>query len=317
MMRWLFIIWLVILTTTLSAQQEHQYTQFTKTQLYYNPAVAGLENNLAITARHRNQWAGLEGSPTGQTIMVEFPTFYKSLGLGLSFNRNTIGIQQKTDLTGMYAYKLRVNNSHTLSLGLQLSYRQFVNDFTKEGLVAIDGFDIDPSIERKRFSKNIFNAGLGIHLDSERYYLGLAIPRTIPTNIDALNDNDLSKEARQLYGLFGLSFTLDDEWDLNPEILIKIAENSPFDLDIQNTFVYRDQLHLGMNIRTGGTQTSLFESLAMIVGFQFTPTILGSMSFDFNTTDLRQYEEGSFEILLQYRLPKNSSISNIQNPRYY
>ncbi len=317
MMKWIYLILIAFVGTTVSAQQEQQYTQFTKTKLYYNPAVAGLENNLAITARHRNQWAGLDGSPTGQTVMVELPALYKSLGLGFSFNRHTIGIQQRTDLTGMYAYKLRINHSHTLSLGLQLSYRQFINDFTKEGLIALDGFELDPSIERTRFSKNIFNTGLGIHLNSERYYLGLAIPRTIATNIDVRNDNGQSKEVRQLYGLFGLHFSIDEEWDLNPEILVKLAQNSPFDLDIQNTFIYRDQLHLGMNIRTGGTQTSLFESLAMIVGFQFTPTIMGSMSYDFNTTALRQYEEGSFEILLQYRLPKNSSISNIQNPRYY
>lgn len=315
-MRILLYISLACFSLVTQGQQQNQATQFSHTKLNYNPAVAGLSDQLSITGRHRNQWAGIKGSPQGQAILIDFPSLFNSLGFGLSVNRNSVGIQQNTDLTGMYAYKMRLNKA-SISLGLQASYRQFINDFTKEGLVAIDGFEPDPSIQRKRFSQNIFNLGLGAYLHADRYFLGVSIPRTIRADIDTGNDNNLSKEIAHLYAMFGLRFQLNQDWKLEPHILLKLAEQSPYDIDMQTNFIYLDQVHLGMNIRAGGTQNSLMESLAMLIGFQFTPSVFASLSFDFNTTELRRYEEGSLEVLLKYRLPKSKKPQTIQNPRYY
>lgn len=315
-MRILLYISLACFSLVTQGQQQNQATQFSHTKLNYNPAVAGLSDQLSITGRHRNQWAGIKGSPQGQAILIDFPSLFNSLGFGLSVNRNSVGIQQNTDLTGMYAYKMRLNKA-SISLGLQASYRQFINDFTKEGLVAIDGFEPDPSIQRKRFSQNIFNLGLGAYLHADRYFLGVSIPRTIRADIDTGNDNNLSKEIAHLYAMFGLRFQLNQDWKLEPHILLKLAEQSPYDIDMQTNFIYLDQVHLGMNIRAGGTQNSLMESLAMLIGFQFTPSVFASLSFDFNTTELRRYEEGSLEVLLKYRLPKSKKPKTIQNPRYY
>lgn len=312
----LHISLLVLIALKTSGQQQNQYTQFTETKLYYNPAFAGIEDNFSAIGRHRNQWAGIDGSPQGQAILLNFPLLYNSLGFGLSFDRNSIGIQQKTGLTGMYSYKLKLSKA-SVSLGLQFSYRQFINDFTKEGLIAIDGFELDPSIQKAKFNQNIFNIGIGAYLNADRYYLGISIPRSIRADLDSAQDNLLSKEVRHLYAILGFNFAISQEWKIQPNFLVKLAEQSPFDLDIQNSFIYRDQVHLGFNIRAGGSQFSLMESVAMLIGFQFTPSIFASMSYDFNTTDLRQYEEGSFEVLIKYNLKKDNTPANIQNPRYY
>jgi len=247
---------------------------------------------------------------------VDFPLLYNSIGFGLAINRASVGIQEKTDLTGMYSYKLKLNNA-SLSIGLQGSIRQFINDFSQEGLIAIEGFEKDPSLSRAKFSTSVFNLGLGFYLDAPKYYLGLSIPRTVASDIDATNDNALSREVRHLYTMFGLDLELNSTWQIRPNLLLKLVETAPYDLDLQNTFVYQNQVHLGFNIRAGGTQSSLFESFAFLIGFQFTPSILASMSYDFNTTDIRQYEEGSFEVLLRYRRPKDKAPNNIQNPRYF
>jgi len=315
-MRLRFVILFLCFGTICRGQQDFQFTQFTKTRLNYNPAIAAAEDQFTIIGRHRNQWSGIDGAPQGQTLLAQFPTAMKSLGFGVAINRGTIGIQTKNDLTGMYAYRLQLRHA-SISLGLQASFRQFINDFSKDGLIAIDGFDPDPSLSRDRFSKNLFNLGLGAYLNSNRYYLGLSLPRALQSNIDVNNADNGSSEIRHIYGMLGLRFNLGATWKIEPHFLLKLAENSPYDLDMQTNFIYQDQVHLGFNIRSGGTQNSLFESLALLIGFQFTDDIFASMSYDFNTTTLRQFEEGSFEVLLSYTLQRDRSPQNIQNPRHF
>lgn len=314
-MRIAIIIILCVLQQGLS-QQDNLYTQYGQTKLYYNPGYAGQEDQYSITARHRNQWSGIQGGPSGQALLINFPTVYNVLGFGLSINRNSVGIQEKNEVAGMYSYKLKIKEVN-LNLGLQASFRQFANDFTKDGLFAIDGFEIDPSISQERFSTNVFNVGAGLYLNAQRFYLGVSVPRLVKADIDSEATNSLSQETRHIYGMFGLNFNLGSFWQLRQNNLFKYSENAPFDFDSQAIFIYQDQVHLGLNLRAGGSQKSLLESTGIILGFRFSPKILASMSYDFNTTELREFENGSFEILLKYDFIKDKTPKLIQNPRYY
>ena len=44
------------------AQQDAQFTQYMFNQLYYNPAFAGPSNGTTLTAIHRSQWFGYDGT---------------------------------------------------------------------------------------------------------------------------------------------------------------------------------------------------------------------------------------------------------------
>lgn len=316
MMRLIAIISCLLWNGVSSAQQAAQFTQFLEAKTFFNPGYLSEDNVLSITGRHRDQWSALEGGPTGQTIMVEFPRISNAIGFGLVLNRETIGIQEKNDIAGIYAYNLQLSKAQ-LSLGLQFSYRQFINDFTKDGLIAINGFDLDPSLDRIRFSTNVFNLGFGLSLRGEKYHIGISAPRMVRSKIGLPSAEAGSVEARQFYGLLGFDFTLNQLWDFEPGMLLKFSENAPFDADFQGNFIYNDQVHMGLNIRAGGTQSSLFESLAVLIGFDFTKTVFASMSYDFTTSEIREFENGSFELLVRYRAFKDSSPKSIQNPRYY
>lgn len=316
MTRGFIIILSLLFVHNCLAQQAHQFTQFTYVRPFYNPGAIGEDDVFSVTGRHRNQWSGLEGGPNSQNLVIEFPRAYNSLGFGVIFNRAAIGIQEVNDLSGIYAYKLRTGSA-LMSLGLQFSYRQFINDFTKAGLIAIDGFELDPSLEQKKFNTNLWNVGFGIYLSGENYHTGLAIPRMVKSDIGIPSIETGSTEVRHLYGMLGAKFSLGDEWEARPDLLLKYVESAPFDVDIQSNFIYREQLHLGVNARAGGTQNTLLESIGVLIGFNFTSQIFASMSYDFNTTALRQYEDGSFELVLRYRAFKDRSPKNIQNPRYY
>jgi len=307
---------LILIALLCNAQQESQFTQFGYTPFAYNPAYAGHHNYLSVIARHRNQWSGINGAPQSQDISVNFPKIYNALGFGLAFTNASIGIQERTEISGSYAYNLKIKN-FVVSLGLQMSYRQTVNDFSRSDLIPIDGFNNDSAIDPIRYSNDIFNVGTGLFLDHPRFYIGVSIPRLVKGDLDFERDGILSDETRHLFGMFGLKFNLTEDWKIFPHSQFRITENAPFDLDFQSNFVYRNQVHLGTTIKAGGSQKSILESIGILIGFQFSPRIFSSMSYDFNTTELRQFENGTFEILLKYDFIQSKMPKHIQNPRYY
>ncbi len=309
--------YLILFTSLiLVGQQELQFTQFTAAPLLFNTAYAGNDNYTSIVARHREQWTGLDGGPMSQSIMVNFPKIFNRIGIGATVNRSSIGVSEQNEVAGMYAYKLQMRNV-VASVGMRISYRQFVNDFSSGKLLAINGFELDPAINRTRYSLNLFNVGVGFYINNDKFYFGADIPRMGRSNIDFESGDIVSTEVRHLTAIAGLYFSLNDKWDYSPHVLLKLAENSPYDLDIQNIFKYQDQISLGLNIRTGGSQKSVVESISSIVGFQYSKAWFISLAYDFTATQLREYESGSFEILLRYNLVKDNSPKIIHSPRHY
>ncbi len=318
MRKFLFILALNFLTLVIHAQQENQYTQFPYLLANVNPAQAGAEDHLSVTVMNRNQWAGINGAPKTQLLSIELPSVLNSLGFGLNASRQTVGISEKIDVQGIYAYKISVKQ-HAISLGLQGSYRNQSQDFTKDELVAIQGFELDPSIERTRYSVSNFNLGFGVLWRSNKHSLGLSFPRMAKSNIDQPGEQDVtfSSEVRHAYLIGSYKFDLLSNWSYEPSILVKYAENTPTDLDVFSNFIYNEQLHLGMNVRAGGTSDSLFDSIALIFGLKLRQSILASVSYDFTTSQINEFENGSFELVLKYTLNKDLTPNKFQNPRYY
>ena len=299
-----------------SAQQENLFTQYAYNKLSINPAVAGENDYTSVTGIYRDQWTGITGRPTSQYLTINFGEVYNRLGFGLNFQRLQVGIQEKLEATGMYAYKLKVND-FTYSVGLQLSYRTFINDFSNPNLIAIDGFDEDPALEQGRFSSSIFNVGIGGFMKSPLFYLGVSVPRMIKAEIDNENDPFLSREVRHYYVMGGLNLDLNPLWTFKPQALFKYADNSPWDLDILGLMVYQDQVHMGINIRSGGSQQSIFESIDLLLGLRLKSRIFLGIAYDFTTTQIREFENGSFEVILKYEFKKDDGPREIQNPRYF
>jgi len=299
------------------SQQENLVTQYAYNKASVNPGVAGENDYLTLTGVYRDQWTGLDGGPQSQLLTVNFPSVVNNrLGFGLQLQRQSIGVQERTDVTGMYAYRQKLGKG-VASIGLQLSYRSMTNDFADPRLVAINGFELDPSISREKYSTSILNVGLGAYYRTPNYYFGVSVPRTIEADIDSEITESISREFRHYYAMAGVHFSLTDEWDFSPQLLYKATSASPFDVDILGLMTYRDQIHMGINFRTGGSQKSIIESLDLLLGLKLNNGLFASIAYDFTTTEIREFENGSFEILLQYSFNKISKPKEIQNPRYF
>ena len=161
-MRSVFIIVFFILGSWPAfGQQEALYTQFMFNKLAINPAFAGNDDALCFTGIVREHWIGMPGSSKAQALSVNFPKVAKKrVGLGLNLTRNSIGVQEKISIEGIYAYRFPFASGE-FSMGISISGRHYNTDFTDPDLELIHPFFDDAAIEEGKYSKSVFNGGFG------------------------------------------------------------------------------------------------------------------------------------------------------------
>lgn len=317
MMKYILHIIFAAFSIGVYGQQDILTTHFMYNKLALNPAYAGKDETFTLNLIHRDQWTGLDGAPRGQALSLNFPEFKGGLGLGLNVGRESIGIQERLTLEGNYSYKFDLAEG-SLSMGLSASTRQFTNDFSDPRLVALQGIDIDPAISGQRESKNVFNAGAGVYFRTNTYYVGVSVPRLIRADLDFDTDGGtISSEVRHLYIMTGAAFPLKDKLKFTPQVLFRLAENSPFDLDLNFGLDYDEKYYGAINFRAGGGNQDIAESIDVLFGFQITKSILLGISYDYTLSDISQFENGTIEALFNYRFAKKVKEVDIINPRFF
>ncbi|MFT4666296.1 MAG: type IX secretion system PorP/SprF family membrane protein [Polaribacter sp.] len=302
---------------TTFAQQEQQYTQFIYNKLSINPGYAGSHESACLTGFYRNQWIGLEGAPKTMGLSFDMPLLNKRVGVGMNLVRNTIGITDRWTMDGMYSYRIPLGRG-TMSLGVQGSVRYIGNDYGDSRLLATQPIGIDGSIPVGEQSKYVPNFGAGMYYSSDKFYFGVSAPRILLNNIDFNSEEGitLGKEAVHLYGMVGVIFKLSESVKFQPQMLLKYADNSPFDMDINASLIFNNKYTAGLTYRAGGGKTGFGESIDLLLSAHLTPHILLGVSYDITLSELKEYNSGSLELVLRYCFGSPEG-EDIINPRFF
>ncbi len=308
---------LLICSLTAWTQQDQLYTQFMYNKLALNPAYAGHYEGVSFTGIVRNQWIGFPGAPQTQALSVNIPLFAQNAGLGITANRNTIGVSEKQTIEGAYTYRIRISESQTLSIGLQTSLRRYSVNFTDPSLLAIDGIAFDPSLNAQDYNQNVFNFGGGLYYSTESFYLGLSSPRLSEALLDIENQEGFGREQRIFYAMGGGEIEMSSMVKFVPQALIKYTENAPVDLDVNLSVMYADRLTGGINYRLGGDRESAGESIAVLAGLQVNSGLLIAAAYDITLSNIRRASSGSIEAVVHYTIGQTDHASREINPRFF
>jgi len=281
-----------------------------------NPAYAGNETYLSATLLYRDQWNGFPGAPKAQVLTVNLPRLGKRVGLGLNFERQTIGITEKVTYELMYAYKFFLGEG-TLSMGMNVSGRNYIQDYTDSRLFAIQDINLDPSIPQTVLSRNLINAGFGVYFNTTKFYLGASLPRMIRSDLDFDNNNLFSTEVRHLFLMTGGTFIVNNDFRVTPQLMFRAAENSPWGFDLNISGTWKDKYSTGLTYRTGGTKGDLGESIDLILGIQLADRMMLGFAYDITLSRIRTIDNGSLEMILSYNFIPKKIKTIIVNPRYF
>lgn len=277
----------VLIVTTVSAQQEPIFTHYLQSPISINPAITGTTRNLNIDLLSRLQWVGMEGAPKTFSLSAHTPWASKKVGVGVNImNDNTRPINN-THISGSYAYRLRLNDDITLSMGLKGGFTYYSASLTNLHIINPD----DPEFmqNEKKFYPNI---GVGFYAYSQKFFAGISMPRLIQTAFDKQFDKNL---RRPLYLMGGYNLTLTEDWIFMPSALAGAMVGVPMSCDVTAQFLYQGRFFFGSHYRIG-------DALGLFFDMKINKELSIGYAFDYSLTKLSRVNSGTHELMISYAL---------------
>lgn len=283
------------------AQQDPQYTQYMYNTMSVNPGYAGSRDALSIHALGRTQWVGVDGAPNTQTVSLHSPIGYSGLNLGLSVVNDAIGPLNELYFDTNTSYSIRLNETANLSVGLKLGLRFFNVDWAK------GQFKNPDQLLSQNINKILPTIGAGIYYYNEKSYLGLAVPNFFRSEHYDRDVQSLAVEQYHYFLIGGYVLRLNDTLKFKPAFLSKIVQGAPLSLDLSANFLFHERFTAGLGYRWG-------DSISALLGFQVNRKFHLGFAYDYTNSDLRGFNNGSYEIMMRYEIPRGTKIIS---PRFF
>jgi type IX secretion system PorP/SprF family membrane protein len=307
-----FILSLALVISGLSAygQQDILVSQYMFNHLLLNPAYAGSKEYMMATLLHRQQWMKFKGAPVTQVASIHGPLGLTNFGWGALISHDKIGVTDRTDVYLNAAYHLPVSKKMKLSVGLRAGGGYY--SYKNSDLLYWD--ENDPAFAGDRVSKFLPNIGTGAMLYTDKFYLGLSVPTIIsydPTQSLSINTKSgevIPHQVRHYFASTGVALEVHPDVVIRPSVLVKYVQNAPVEMDFNLNFLLAKTVWVGGSYRTGDSFVALLE-------LQLTKKLRLGYSYDFTFTDIKNYSQGSHEIMIGYDF--GYDLMKVKTPRYF
>lgn len=308
---YIIIILAIVCVNTGYSQQDPQFTQYMYNTQVINPGYVGSRDVMGLGLLYRTQWVGFDGAPKTGTFTFNTPVGeLKRMGLGLSIVSDKIGPSAETNVTVDYSYSLILANNTRLAFGLKAGFDILDVDYSR--LNIHDPLD-------SQFAENIDNkfqpqVGAGVFYYTDKMYVGLSVPNFLNAehfksgNDEDGEDDELIADRLHYFLIAGYVFNLSPSLKFKPATMIKWVSGSPLQADISANFLFHDKFTLGAAYRWDA-------ALSAMAGFQITDQLFAGIGYDFQTTDIQKYSDGSYEVFLRFEVFKPTE--RILTPRFF
>jgi type IX secretion system PorP/SprF family membrane protein len=309
----------MIIHYSAEAQQEVQYSQYMFNMLAVNPAYAGSRDILSMTAVHRQQWVNITGAPTTQSFSIDAPINREKVGVGFQIYNDQLGDYRNVGMYGSYAYRVKVSERTTLSMGLQAGATNLSGNLTQVKLT-----QYGDQAFTYNFNKWLPNVGVGVFLSDDRGYVGFSCPSLIQNKLVdgqlAKGSDSTSRQYRHYFFMMGYVIPLGESLVLKPSFLSKATRDAA-SFDFNLNLWLNDKIALGCSWRTNNLKfTSPFanqngDALVGLLEVQATDQIRFGYAYDYALNGLKSLQKGSHEFMLRYEFGYRKA--KILTPRYF
>ena len=307
------ILLLVIAGLNVNGQQDPMYTQYMFNTQTINPAYAGTWESLSFMVLARQQWSGLEGAPRTQTFSMQAPLKNERVALGLNVINDKVGLEKRFYLFADYSYLVPMNEKVSLRMGLKGGFTNYSNNLTEYSTNPDGSGVVDPAFQGEITRKLMPNFGVGAFMFSDNFYVGFSVPKILNNEFDDnINNLMVSSEFRHYFLMAGMVFNLGENLKFKPTMLTKAAFNSgssgPVQFDLTANFLIKEKFWLGATYRPG-------DAFGFIAQWIIDNKLRVGYSFDYTTSNLRNFENGTHEIMISYEL--RFLDKEFISPRYF
>jgi len=293
--RVLIIAVMLIAFNELLAQQTPMYTQYMLNDFAYNPAIAGTKEYYQAKSNNRYQWIGITDAPRTYILSVYGPHRKLDMGFGGMVFNDVTGPTSRLGVYGSYAYNVRIKDDLRFSSGLSLGLLQYKVDGSKITLHD----EGDPSLGNNMYVDYLPDASMGVYFYAAKYSVGLSVAQLFSSNVkfkdlEQLGINKL-KRHMMLHGSY--LFDINDDFSVEPMLMLKFVVPAPIQADINARVIYRNMVWAGFGYRTK-------DAASILVGYNYQDQLIFGYSYDITFTDLRKYSSGTHELMIGARFNK-------------
>ncbi|PLX03712.1 MAG: hypothetical protein C0594_10110 [Marinilabiliales bacterium] len=295
------------------AQQDPQFSLNMYNMLAINPGYAGCNGAVCGTMLHRNQWLGFgDGRPVTYVGSIHGEIKSINSGVGLSIMQDEIGAETNMWMTLNYAYRLKLGDG-MLGLGLSLGFinKAIDGDWTTPGMLdgTINNPYEDPIVPYSE-SKIAFDAGFGAYYRTNDLYVGISSTH-LPETKYKFSGTELSYMKRHYYLAAGYFYELPNRlFVVKPGIFIK-SDGATTQYDINAILEYKRMAWGGITYRIG-------DAFVPMVGVTLPIRLDIGIAYDFTTSDVGAYNDGTIEIMARYcfNLKMDKQTGSYKSVRY-
>jgi len=265
------------------AQQDPLYAQYINNPFLLNPAYAGLTNNLNTSIVVREQWSGLPGSPVTYNANGHISLDDNRMGAGLMISSDNVGATTVNEIFGSYSYRINITADKILSFGLQAGAANYQLDNSK-----LNPQNPTDPLFQGNISVTRPTAGAGIILKSDKFFIGLSVPRMLRSTLETAGIQQ-TLYTQTVYLMGSYLFTVSDRLHLKPSVLIKEVAGSPISVDFNASIIIRENYSFGLltrNFNTYGFMAQALLGTSFRLGYVFEVPTGNSVGTVYSTNEI-------------------------------
>ena len=324
MKKFIYILILTILTSTVFAQQRPQYTQYIFNNYLLNPALSGIENYVDFKVGHRKQWTGINNAPVtsfaaahwnlgsdylwknplslpekGDDPMADdytqnYTASPSHHGIGAMVVLDKAGPITRSDVDLTYAYHLQLSGTWNMSMGVSAGFTNIKLDVSAITLENPNDPALGSAAIVSQFKPDL---GIGVWLYGANFFAGAAIQQILPQKLSFTTNTayDTGKEVPHVFVTSGYKFYLFENISAVPSFMLKYVAPTPVSTDLNLKFAFKDRFWLGGSYRSDNTYAAL-------LGVNVSKVVNLTYSYDFQQSSINKLNSASHEIVLGLQL---------------
>lgn len=303
-----FLFCAALAPLTMLAQQDPMVSQYPFSGHFVNPGYAGSHEYANLTLIARKQWVGFDGAPLTSYLSFDMPFADKHIGAGAILSNDMIGVTNRTEVAGTFAYHLRVGENAKLALGMRAGLTYY-----KARLTELIVWDANDAVFANNINGKVLpNAGVGAYFYTKRFYAGISIPAVLNyepgTFLNSASETSPLLE-RHYYFMSGVAIPVSPNVDIKPAVLIKYTQYAPVQVDLNLSVYLRKMIWIGASWRSG-------DGVLGMVEYQATKNLRVGYAYDVPLTTMQKYNSGSHEIMIAWDFVKDETV-RFKSPRFF
>ncbi|MFN3342248.1 MAG: type IX secretion system membrane protein PorP/SprF [Flavobacteriales bacterium] len=310
-LRYILIAAITMMSISNNSKAQNQFlvSQYMLHHGFINPAAIANTNRMSGAAFYRTTWTGFDGAPVLQGINFNTPFSGGNNAAGITILHDKIGVNRNIEITGTYAYRMKVGMNQYLSFGAAATVSLLQSDFSSVNTTQPN----DPIFSASTPTFAMPNFKFGAYYFQPNFYVGLSVPNLLENKIvyatEYQGKTSFNFSAIHFYLNAGYKWAVNRDFDMNFSTMVKNVSGAPLQMDLNAMGLFNKKFGIGLSFRTS-------KELVGLLNFQLNQSWRLGYGYDFNFNRIGNYSNGSHEIMVVFNMAQVKSHAILESPRF-